>query len=129
MRRGLRQWLRAFQSPMSAPLCAGMKSIWDLSLSPFSEVVPFCFCNLVRARVEIMLQRIEDYRKPNLYEMRAGLGVWDAYIRMEGVKEFYESVRQNLEILRPLEKQSYGDWEFEVKDPNGYVLVFSELTD
>lgn len=96
---------------------------------PFPEVEPYAFCNLVRARIEIMLQRIEDYRKPNLYEMRAGLGVWDAYIRMEGVKEFYESVRQNLEILRPLEKQSYGDWEFEVKDPNGYVLVFSELTD
>ncbi len=23
-------------------------------------------------------------------------------------------------------RQPYGDWEFEVKDPNGYVLVFSE---
>jgi len=56
-------------------------------------------------------------------------GVWDAYLRMHGIKEFYESVRQDLEILRPLEKQFYGDWEFEVKDPNGYVLVFSELTD
>jgi len=21
-------------------------------------------------------------------------------------------------------EQSYGDWEFEVRDPNGYVLVF-----
>jgi hypothetical protein len=25
-----------------------------------------------------------------------------------------------------LRKQPYGDWEFEVRDPNGYVLVFSE---
>ncbi len=24
-------------------------------------------------------------------------------------------------------RQPYGDWEFEIKDPNGYVLVFSEL--
>jgi hypothetical protein len=29
----------------------------------------------------------------------------------------------------PLRKKDYGDWEFEVKDPNGYILVFSELTD
>ena len=29
----------------------------------------------------------------------------------------------------PLRKQPYGDWEFEVKDPNGCVLVFSELTE
>ena len=24
----------------------------------------------------------------------------------------------------PLQKQFYGDWEFEMKDLNGYVLVF-----
>jgi uncharacterized glyoxalase superfamily protein PhnB len=42
-------------------------------------------------------------------------------------KEFYESMHDKVEILRPPEKQFYGDWEFEVKDPNGYVLVFSEL--
>lgn len=29
----------------------------------------------------------------------------------------------------PVAKQGYGDWEFEVKDPNGYILVFSELTE
>ena len=36
-------------------------------------------------------------------------------------------MHDKVEILIPLEKQFYGDWEFEVKDPNGYVLVFSEL--
>ncbi len=48
---------------------------------------------------------------------------------MEGVKEFYEAVRDKVEITMPLRKQAYGDWEFEVKDPNGYILVFSELTE
>jgi len=24
----------------------------------------------------------------------------------------------------PLKQQPYGDWEFEVRDANGYVLVF-----
>jgi hypothetical protein len=28
--------------------------------------------------------------------------------------------------LRPLRKQPYGNWEFEVRDLNGYLLVFSE---
>jgi uncharacterized glyoxalase superfamily protein PhnB len=59
----------------------------------------------------------------------AWFGMWDAYVRMEGVKGFYEAVRQHVEVILPLKKQRYGDWEFEVKDPNGYVLVFSELTD
>jgi uncharacterized glyoxalase superfamily protein PhnB len=48
---------------------------------------------------------------------------------MQGVNEFYESIKDKVEIRRPLQKQPYGDSEFEVKDPNGYVLVFSELID
>ena len=53
--------------------------------------------------------------------------MWDTYIRMEGVREFYETVKDQVEIKIPLRQQRYGDWEFEVKDPNGYILVFSEL--
>lgn len=94
---------------------------------PFPEAEPYGFAILLRDDVEIMLQRIDGYHKPDLYDLRDGSGMWDAYIRMKGVKEFYESVREHVEIIRPLEKQFYGDWEFEVKDPNGYVLVFSEL--
>jgi hypothetical protein len=67
---------------------------------PFPELEPYAFCILVRDRIEIMLQRIEDYRKPNVYDVRKG-GVWDAYLRIQGIKEFYQSVRQDLEILRP----------------------------
>ena len=94
---------------------------------PFPKTEPYAFASMVREKVEIMLQRIDSYQKPDLYDSRGGLGVWDAYIRMRGVKDFYESVREHVTVIRSLEKQFYGDWEFEVKDPNGYVLVFSEL--
>jgi hypothetical protein len=63
-----------------------------------------------------MFQRIGGYQKPDLYQLRSG-GVWDAYIRMEGLKEFYEVVKGKIEIRMPLRKQGYGDWEFEVKGP------------
>ena len=48
---------------------------------------------------------------------------------MEGVKQFYEQVKDRVEIRMPLRRQPYGDWEFEIQDPNGYVLVFSEFTE
>jgi uncharacterized glyoxalase superfamily protein PhnB len=95
---------------------------------PFPENPPYVFASVCRDDVEIMFQRIEGYQKPDLYQRRSG-GVWDAYIRMEGVKEFYEAVKDKVEIRMPLRKQGYGDWEFEVKDPDGYILVFSELID
>jgi hypothetical protein len=94
----------------------------------FPQHEPHVFGILVRDRIEIMLQRVAGYQKPDLYSSRDG-GVWDAYIRMRGVREFYDSIKDRVEIIRPLQKQFYGDWEFEVIDPNGYVLVFSELID
>ena len=92
---------------------------------PFPKNAPYVFASVCRDGVEIMFQRIDAYQKPDLYRLRSG-GVWDAYIRMKGVKEFYEAIKDRVEITLTLRKQPYGDWEFEVKDPNGYVLVFSE---
>ena len=89
------------------------------------EREPYLFAIMVRDGIEIMLQRIEAYEKPEIYEQREG-GVWNAYIRAEGVKDLYELVRHRVTIVKPLRRQPYGCWEFEVKDLNGYVLVFSE---
>jgi uncharacterized glyoxalase superfamily protein PhnB len=43
---------------------------------------------------------------------------------MRGVHALYETVRDQSFIKMPLTRQPYGDWEFEVVDVNGYVLVF-----
>jgi uncharacterized glyoxalase superfamily protein PhnB len=95
---------------------------------PFPANPPYVFASICRDGIEIMFQLLRGYEKPDLYRLREG-GAWDAYIRMEGLKEFYELVRDRVEIKSPLRQQPYGDWEFEVKDPNGYILVFSELID
>lgn len=84
---------------------------------------PAGWASLQRGGAEIMLQRLDGYRTPAVYDHRDG-GVWNVYIRMSGVVMFYESVRNEPFIKRQLCKQPYGDWEFEVEDLNGYVLVF-----
>jgi uncharacterized glyoxalase superfamily protein PhnB len=91
----------------------------------FPKREPYVYASLCRDGVEFMLLRIEGYHKPDITALRPE-GLWDAYIRMEGVKAFYDLVRDKSFIRMPLTKQSYGDTEFEVRDPNGYILVFSE---
>lgn len=81
------------------------------------------WASLQRGGAEIMLQRLPGFQKHQLYELRDG-GVWDAYFRLKGVKEFYKTVAGQPFVKSALEKQSYGDWEFLVQDLNGYVLVF-----
>jgi uncharacterized glyoxalase superfamily protein PhnB len=95
---------------------------------PFPAHEPYVFAIMRRDNIEIMLQRVEGYAKPELYNSRAG-GVWDAYFRIEGVQDLFDSVRDEARIVQPLRKQPYGQWEFEVADLNGYLLVFSEEAD
>ncbi|MET0552057.1 MAG: VOC family protein [Vicinamibacteria bacterium] len=85
---------------------------------------PFAYASLQRDGAEIMLLRQEGYRKP---EIARPTGGWDAYLRLEGVRELWERVRERPFVAKPLTRQGYGDTEFEVRDPNGYVLVFGEL--
>ena len=96
--------------------------------NPFPSTEPYVFAILFRDHIEIMLQRFENYVKPDDYIRRPG-GVWNAYIRTSGVKELYDAVKDEVTIVQPLRQQPYGAWEFEVRDPNGYVLVFSQIED
>ncbi len=89
----------------------------------FPKQPPFAYASLMRGGAEIMLLSLANYRKPDLSARRPE-GVWDAYLRMEGVRALYETLRERSIIQMQMKQQPYGEWEFEVRDPNGYVLVF-----
>jgi uncharacterized glyoxalase superfamily protein PhnB len=89
----------------------------------FPRQEPYAYASVQRGGAEIMLLCLAGYEKPDLSGRRAE-GHWDAYLRMSGVHELYEALRSESFVQMPLKQQPYGDWEFEVRDPNGYVLVF-----
>ncbi len=84
---------------------------------------PFAYASVHRDAAEIMLLSLDGYRKPDLRDRRPS-GLWDAYIRTDGVEALYRQVENEPFIAMTLRQQPYGDWEFEVRDPNDYVLVF-----
>jgi catechol 2,3-dioxygenase-like lactoylglutathione lyase family enzyme len=89
----------------------------------FPKQEPYAYASLQREAAEIMLLSLPGYEKPDLSARRPE-GLWDAYIRMQGVQTLYDAVRGEAFVQMPIKRQPYGDWEFEVRDPNGYVLVF-----
>jgi catechol 2,3-dioxygenase-like lactoylglutathione lyase family enzyme len=89
----------------------------------FPDDEPFAYASVMCGGAEIMLLSLRDYRKPDLRVLRPE-GVWDAYLRTDGVRALYHALASRPFIQTPLVRQPYGDWEFEVRDPNGYVLVF-----
>lgn len=84
---------------------------------------PYVYASLMRDGAEIMLLSLAEYRKPDLSSLRPE-GLWDAYFRMRGVNALYQQVKGEPFIKMKLKQQPYSDWEFEVCDPNGYVIVF-----
>lgn len=48
------------------------------------------------------------------------------YIQIKGIREYHDRIKDNVKILKELEKTFYGATEFSVMDNNGYVLTFAE---
>lgn len=94
------------------------------SCAAFPKQPPFAYASLQSGGAEIMLLGLAGHRNPEIVRES---GAWDAYIRVEGVLELWERLRGKPFVVKPPARQPYGDTEIEVRDPNGYVLVFGEI--
>ncbi|HEV3022564.1 MAG TPA: glyoxalase superfamily protein [Pirellulales bacterium] len=48
------------------------------------------------------------------------------YFHMIGVQEFFDQIKDQVEIVWPLEAMDYGQREFGIRDRDGYTLAFAE---
>lgn len=48
------------------------------------------------------------------------------YFNMTGVQDFFDQIKERVEIVWPLENMEYGQKEFGIRDPDGYILAFAE---
>ncbi len=51
------------------------------------------------------------------------------YFHVEDVRAYHRRIKDEVEIVWGPEVYSYGRREFAVRDPNGYILTFSEPSD
>ncbi len=70
----------------------------------------------------IMLQKAEG-KAPNTND-----GLWDAYFWVSDVQALFKEFEANGAIIayRPELKEGYGNVEFAVKDPDGYLIAFAQ---
>jgi uncharacterized glyoxalase superfamily protein PhnB len=91
---------------------------------------PYSWAWLRSGRVELMLQTrasfLEDEPWQPLLRDRPLGGTLVLYIEMEDIDEFYEKVRDKVELVFRLTDYLYGMREFTLHDPNGYFLAFGQ---
>ena len=85
------------------------------------------FALMKRGNVEFMFQEKKSLGEdvPPLKGKEIG-GSFTLYIETEGVKEFYEEIKNKVVIVKDLHTAWYGMREFYIKDCNGYILTFAE---
>lgn len=82
---------------------------------------------VTKGNVGLMFQEEKSLKKeyPDLENLQPGAAL-TFYIRIPNIKEFYDSIRTRVNIIKPVNETFYGTMEFAMTDVNGFILTFSE---
>ncbi len=81
---------------------------------------------MVNGSVTVMFQTYESLAEELPEINRNNGGSLLLYINLKNIREFFESVKDKVNVLKGLEKTFYGATEFSILDNNNYVLTFAE---
>jgi hypothetical protein len=98
---------------------AWYESVLGFKSQTFPAAPPFDEAILWRDDVRIMLTAA-DAPSP----LRGG-----AAFTVKGIFGFYEAIRERVTITQPLTRELDGTLSFEMSDPSGYTLTFTEEAD
>lgn len=85
------------------------------------------FVMMQNGSVTIMFQTFKSIENtlPQVSRQKNG-GSLLLYIKMKGIRDFFEQVKDQVTVLTGLEKTFYGATEFSIVDINQYMLTFAE---
>ena len=90
---------------------------------PFPAKPPFEFAILRQGQAELMLRRGSPPARPAPRQYD-----WDVYLRRDGerFRDVFGSFQARGIVTRSLEQMPYGLAEFEITDPDGYIICLSQ---
>jgi uncharacterized glyoxalase superfamily protein PhnB len=84
------------------------------------------FVMMVCGNVTFMFQTFASIENTLPVVSRTDGGSLLLYIKLKGVRAFYERIRDKVKVLHGLDKTFYGATEFSIEDNNHYMLTFAE---
>jgi uncharacterized glyoxalase superfamily protein PhnB len=91
------------------------------------DSAPFDFAIVQRDGVELMFQSRTSLSDNVPALTGSPIGASQTfYIEVTGIRDLYEQLRDKIEIVVDFHSTFYGTQEFYFRDPNGYILSFSE---
>ena len=99
---------------------------FDLTMTVPEEGSDFVWAMMVKGSVTFMFQTFASLGDDLPEISRQNGGSLLLYINLKNIAEFFEVIKDKVQILKGLDKTFYGATEFSILDNNGYVLTFAE---
>jgi catechol 2,3-dioxygenase-like lactoylglutathione lyase family enzyme len=91
------------------------------------DAAPYVFAGVESGPVEVFLNAQDAAAAEySPFKGRPIGGTLTLYIEVASVKQLYETLRDRVKIVMPLEKKFYGVTEFAFEDPDGYLITYAE---
>ena len=81
---------------------------------------------MVAGNVTMMFQTFKNLGDELPQVSRKDGGSLLLYIKVIGIRDFFEKVKDKVTVVHGLQKTFYGATEFSITDNNGYLLTFAE---
>jgi uncharacterized glyoxalase superfamily protein PhnB len=81
---------------------------------------------LVNGSVTVMFQTFDSLGDDLQEVKRQDGGSLLFYIKLKGILNFFDLLKDKVTVVKGLEKTFYGATEFSILDNNGYLLTFAE---
>ena len=104
-----------------------LETLWFKVTDTVPDALPYVFAVVLSGLVEIFLNAPEPAvaEYPAFKDLAIG-GTLTLFIEVAGIKQAFESLKDRVKVVMPLEHKWYGVTEFAFLDPDGYVITFAE---
>jgi uncharacterized glyoxalase superfamily protein PhnB len=115
-----------FVTDMNATIAFYKLLGFDLAISVPEEGPDLVWAMMVKGNVSFMFQTFDSLANDLPEISRTDGASLLLYIKLKGIRAFFEDIKDKVTVLKGLEKTFYGATEFSILDINNYVLTFAE---
>jgi uncharacterized glyoxalase superfamily protein PhnB len=115
-----------FVTDMNATIAFYKLLGFDLAISVPEEGPDLVWAMMVKGNVSFMFQTFDSLNNEFPEISRTDGASLLLYIKLKGIRAFFEDIKDKVTVLKGLEKTFYGATEFSILDINNYVLTFAE---
>ena len=91
------------------------------------DTPPYVFASVERGRVRVFLNAPEPaVAEYPTFKNRPLGGTLTLFIDVSDIRAAYESLKDKVAVVLPLERKWYGVTEFAFTDPDGYLLTYAQ---